>query len=157
MVNRTMEVDDKQWVALHRNSEHKAVNIDMEKPDKPGKISKVSKGSERKLVFWRKGLPVINPYSKVYGWWCAFVLLTDATYTAFVVPIGVGFNTSSTQWDWVGFFDFYAGKLLLPSMRRFILCCWCKQNCLVMIQQNKIAFQAFCVLRVADCTASLFM
>ena len=109
MVNRTMEVDDKQWVALHKNSEHKAVS-DKEKPEKPGKVSKVSKGSERKFVFWRKGLPVINPYSKVYGWWCAFVLFTDATYTAFVVPIGVGFNTSSAQWNWVGYFDFYAGK-----------------------------------------------
>ena len=37
----------------------------------------------------------------------------DATYTAFVVPIGVGFNTSSVQWDWVGYFDFIAGKTLL--------------------------------------------
>jgi len=55
---------------------------------------------------------VINPYTKLYGWWCAFVLFTDATYTAFVVPIGVGFNTSSVQWDWVGYFDFIAGEAL---------------------------------------------
>ena len=37
----------------------------------------------------------------------------DATYTAFVVPIGVGFNTSSVQWDWVGIFDFIAGTIHL--------------------------------------------
>lgn len=55
---------------------------------------------------------MINPYTKLYGWWCAFVLFTDATYTAFVVPIGVGFNTSSVQWDWVGYFDFIAGEAL---------------------------------------------
>lgn len=52
---------------------------------------------------------MLNPYSKIYGWWCAYVLLMDGTYTAFVVPIGVGFNTSSVQWDWVGIFDFIAG------------------------------------------------
>ena len=55
---------------------------------------------------------MINPYTTLYGWWCAFVLFTDATYTAFVVPIGVGFNTSSVQWDWVGYFDFIAGEAL---------------------------------------------
>ena len=58
-------------------------------------------------------MPVVNPYSKLYGWWCAYVLFMDATYTAFVVPIGVGFNTSSVQWDWVGYFDFIAGKTFL--------------------------------------------
>ena len=35
----------------------------------------------------------------------------DATYTAFVVPIGVGFNTSSVQWNWVGYWDFIAGNV----------------------------------------------
>ncbi len=75
----------------------------------------------RKILFWRKGLPVINPYTKLYGWWCAFVLFTDATYTAFVVPIGVGFNTSSVQWDWVGYFDFIAGEAL-QDQRNLIIC-----------------------------------
>ena len=36
----------------------------------------------------------------------------DGTYTAFVVPIGVGFNTSSVQWNWVGYWDFIAGNVL---------------------------------------------
>ncbi len=43
------------------------------------------------------------------------MLFTDGTYTAFVVPIGVGFNTSSVQWDWVGYFDFIAGEMLSAS------------------------------------------
>lgn len=58
---------------------------------------------------WRKGLPVLNPYTAVYVWWCGYVLFTDATYTAFVVPLGVGFNTSDTQWNWSGYWDFVAG------------------------------------------------
>ena len=41
---------------------------------------------------------MLNPYSKADAWW-----------SAFVVPIGVGFNTSSVQWDGVGVWDFIAG------------------------------------------------
>lgn len=69
----------------------------------------------RSLSFWHRGLPIINPYAKAYAWWCAFVLFMDATYTAFVVPIGVGFNTSGIQWNWVGYWDFIAGELLLHA------------------------------------------
>ncbi|KAL0037532.1 hypothetical protein WJX77_001322 [Trebouxia sp. C0004] len=107
MVNRTVEVDEKAWTALHSNS-HNAAKVS-EDSSESGRERNLGKGSEEKILFWRKGLPVINPYTKLYGWWCAFVLFMDATYTAFVVPIGVGFNTSSVQWDWVGYFDFTAG------------------------------------------------
>ncbi|KAL0047426.1 hypothetical protein WJX82_003095 [Trebouxia sp. C0006] len=107
MVNRTVEVDEKEWTALHNNS-HNAAKVTDDSSESV-RVRKLGKGSEEKVLFWRKGLPVINPYTTLYGWWCAFVLFTDATYTAFVVPIGVGFNTSSVQWDWVGYFDFIAG------------------------------------------------
>lgn len=65
----------------------------------------------RKFLFWHRGLPIINPYTQAYAWWCAYLLFMDATYTAFVVPIGVGFNTSSVQWNWVGYWDFIAGNV----------------------------------------------
>ncbi|KAA6419227.1 MAG: cation channel family, partial [Trebouxia sp. A1-2] len=107
MVNRTVEVDEKGWTALHNNSQNAAKLS--EDSSESVRVRTFGKGSEEKILFWRKGLPVINPYTRLYGWWCAFVLFTDATYTAFVVPIGVGFNTSSVQWDWVGYFDFIAG------------------------------------------------
>lgn len=46
--------------------------------------------------------------------------MMDATYTAFVVPIGVGFNTSSVQWDWVGIFDFIAGMAHLLTCITYV-------------------------------------
>ena len=55
-------------------------------------------------------MPVINPYDSIYSCWCFYVLLTDATYTAFIVPIGVGFDTSDVAWDWAGYCDFIAGQ-----------------------------------------------
>ena len=61
-------------------------------------------------MLWRKGLPVINPYMPVYRAWSIWVLLNDVVYTAFVVPIGVGFDASGVQWNVVGYFDFIAGK-----------------------------------------------
>ena len=33
----------------------------------------------------------------------------DATYTAFVVPITVGFDASDEVWNWAGYLDFVAG------------------------------------------------
>ena len=61
-------------------------------------------------ILWRRGLPVGNPYSRLYWCWCAYVLLLDSTYTAFIVPIGVGFDTSYAQWNWTGYLDFIAGS-----------------------------------------------
>lgn len=68
----------------------------------------------------RKGLPVINPYDSVYSWWCAYVLLTDATYTAFIVPIGVGFDTSDEAWNWAGYCDTIAGPT--DALSTFVAC-----------------------------------
>ena len=84
-------------------------------------------------------MPVVNPYSKLYGWWCAYVLFMDATYTAFVVPIGVGFNTSSVQWDWVGYFDFIAGKTLLSMCALFICDAVMQKHLAEMVQRCKNA------------------
>ncbi|KAL3138951.1 hypothetical protein ABBQ32_005763 [Trebouxia sp. C0010 RCD-2024] len=106
LVNRTIEVDEKEWLELHRNSQSELVH---DKSETAGRIPKIGKGSTRRLSFWHRGLPIINPYAQAYAWWCAFLLFMDATYTAFVVPIGVGFNTSSIQWNWVGYWDFIAG------------------------------------------------
>ncbi len=60
-------------------------------------------------------MPVINPYDSIYSCWCFYVLLTDATYTAFIVPIGVGFDTSDVAWDWAGYCDFIAGQAFVMS------------------------------------------
>ena len=64
-----------------------------------------------RILIRTEGVPVGNPYSKLYCCWCAYILLLDASYTAFIVPIGVGFDTSYQQWNWTGYLDFIAGKL----------------------------------------------
>ena len=75
--------------------------------------------------WWRRGVPVINPYDSIYSCWCFYVLLTDATYTAFIVPIGVGFDTSDVAWDWAGYCDFIAGQACQHTASPTYFCC-CK-------------------------------
>ncbi|KAA6417271.1 MAG: cyclic nucleotide-binding [Trebouxia sp. A1-2] len=88
VVNRSVEVDNEEWAALHKHSKIVQSLLSW---------------------WWRGGVPVINPYDTIYSCWCFYVLLTDATYTAFIVPIGVGFDTSDVAWDWAGYCDFIAG------------------------------------------------
>ncbi len=41
--------------------------------------------------------------------WAMMMLLIDMSYTAYVVPIGVGFSISDTHWTWCAVVDFTAG------------------------------------------------
>ncbi|KAK9809148.1 hypothetical protein WJX72_010205 [[Myrmecia] bisecta] len=59
-------------------------------------------------IFW---LPVISPYNRYYHVWSTLVLLVDLSYTAFVVPIGVGFSISDTRLTWAAVCDFAAGAV----------------------------------------------
>ena len=54
-------------------------------------------------------LPMINPRNKVYKVWAFMLIALDAIYTAFIVPVSVGFRVSDTQWNWVAVTDFTAG------------------------------------------------
>ncbi len=57
-------------------------------------------------------LPMINPRNKVYKVWAFMLIALDAIYTAFIVPVSVGFRVSDTQWNWVAVTDFTAGNTL---------------------------------------------
>ena len=84
----------------------------------------------RRSIF---GLPVMVPTNPIYNAWCMVILLlggtlqvlvsclsgcvltnkcADLTYTAFVVPIGVGFSISDTTLTWAAVCDFVAGACL---------------------------------------------
>ena len=56
----------------------------------------------------------------------------DASYTAFVVPIAVGFNASDQVWNWTGYFDFIAGDSMhqLGHADRFPITCPNNGSCL---------------------------
>ena len=56
------------------------------------------------------GLPMVNPRNKAYKVWAFMLIALDAIYTAFIVPISVGFRVSDTQWNWVAVTDFTAGE-----------------------------------------------
>ena len=58
------------------------------------------------------GMPMINPKNHYYKIWAFMLIAIDATYTAFLVPIGVGFRVSDTKWDWIAVIDFLAGAAL---------------------------------------------
>lgn len=55
------------------------------------------------------GLPLLTPLARWYGWWSNFILLLDATYTAFIVPILVGFQVSDVNLSWGCYIDLFAG------------------------------------------------
>ena len=57
---------------------------------------------------------MFNPKNHYYKVWATMLIAIDATYTAFIVPIGVGFRVSDTQWDWVAVIDFLAGAAPPP-------------------------------------------
>ena len=67
----------------------------------------------RRSIF---GLPVVRPQNILYHYWCIMVLLLDCTYTAFVVPIGVGFSVSDVTFTWAAVCDFVAGVLYSADM-----------------------------------------
>lgn len=84
------------------------------------------------MIRWVKksilGLPVHSPLSRPYKTWSSTLLLLDLTYTAFIIPLGVGFNSENNSWDWFGIVDFIAGDR--PDMRPARpegsnACVWC--------------------------------
>ena len=64
------------------------------------------------------GLPMINPKNRYYKIWAFLLITIDATYTAFIVPIGVGFRVSDTSWNWIAVIDFLAGAVAGPGVER---------------------------------------
>lgn len=97
LVNRTVEVDGKEWDTLHHNS------------NQTGQNTSTNIQLFGRSLFWRTGFPILSPTSQLYWFWSLYVLLMDATYTAFVVPITVGFDASDEVWNWAGYLDFVAG------------------------------------------------
>ncbi|DBB12369.1 TPA: hypothetical protein ACH3X3_005184 [Trebouxia sp. C0006] len=95
LINRTVEVDVKEWDTLHHKSKEQNTLTNSHV---------FGRG-----LFWRNGFPILSPTSQLYWFWSLYVLLMDATYTAFVVPITVGFDASDEVWNWAGYLDFVAG------------------------------------------------
>ena len=52
----------------------------------------------------------MRPQNKLYQYWCLGILVLDCTYTAFIVPIGVGFSVSDVTLTWAAVCDFVAGQ-----------------------------------------------
>ena len=57
------------------------------------------------------GLPLINPLNQIYRIWNTIIIILDSTYTAFLVPILVGFNVSDVTWTWGCIVDLACGAL----------------------------------------------
>ena len=76
------------------------------------------------------GLPVMSPYALLPRMWSMLMLLIDMSYTAYVVPIGVGFSISDTNWTWCAIVDFTAGSPFLLAKWIYI-CIWlvCTSSC----------------------------
>ncbi|KAL4439851.1 hypothetical protein ABPG75_002852 [Micractinium tetrahymenae] len=55
------------------------------------------------------GLPMLSCRDRYYSFWVLFVLLLDLTYSAFLLPLSVGFQVNDLQWTWACFVDLAAG------------------------------------------------
>ena len=66
------------------------------------------------------GLPLISPTHRWYGFWTTIIVILDSTYTAFCVPILVGFQVSDVTWTWGAYVDLVCGASL--RIAALILC-----------------------------------
>ena len=98
------------------------------------------------------GLPMLNPRNRAYKVWAFMLIALDAIYTAYIVPISVGFRVSDTQWNWVAVTDFTAGALhmLVLSLNALMACLQWKQapdgQSTVGLELLRIDQLAFCCL-----------
>ena len=69
------------------------------------------------------GLPLISPLNEVYSAWNTIIILLDSTYTAFLVPILVGFNVSDVTWTWGCIIDLVCG-VPLPRLAMTLRACY---------------------------------
>ena len=46
------------------------------------------------------GLPLISPLARPYKVWASCILMLDLVYTAFLIPILVGFEVPDIGWGW---------------------------------------------------------
>jgi hypothetical protein len=56
-------------------------------------------------------LPLISPLTSHYKTWSSLILLLDLTYTAFLIPILVGFEVPDVGWGWGCIINLVAGTL----------------------------------------------
>jgi hypothetical protein len=72
---------------------------------------------QRKSVL---GLPVYSPFGKVAVWWAVLSTLMDLTYTAFLVPMSIGFL--NPDWCTNSGFNFLAVTDLIGSKQEACVC-----------------------------------
>lgn len=61
-------------------------------------------------------VPVFRPDNKYYTYWSYIILLFDATYSAFVVPISIGMFTSFYRANWTSILDYGVGLFFIIDL-----------------------------------------
>ena len=56
------------------------------------------------------GLPLGSPLTRLYKAWSSIILLLDLVYTAFLVPVLVGFEISDVDFGWGCLVNLIAGE-----------------------------------------------
>ncbi|KAK9836539.1 hypothetical protein WJX74_002745 [Apatococcus lobatus] len=112
VIARRMSVTRQQWnelnphlTPLHDLHERDPLKLDHDKLPTHDTPKKRQRWSKKSIL----GLPTRSPLSRPYKTWSSTLLLLDLTYTAFIIPLGVGFNSENNSWDWFGIVDFIAG------------------------------------------------
>jgi hypothetical protein len=64
----------------------------------------------RRSIF---GLPLLSPLTRSFKIWSSLILLLDLSYTAFLIPILVGFEVPDIGWGYGCIINLSAGALHL--------------------------------------------
>ena len=88
------------------------------------------------------GLPLISPLARPYKIWSGWIMLLDLIYTAFLVPILVGFEVPDIGWGWGCIINLVAGAgSVVPNFRSgqaacLQQCCGCFKIWSLVVQPS---------------------
>ncbi|GAB4813507.1 hypothetical protein N2152v2_000553 [Parachlorella kessleri] len=90
-------------------------------PPGPTEAGEASISSEARLEQdWQDrsifGLPLLSCCTRWYRLWSMWILILDLTYSAFLLPISVGFLVNDLEWTWACIVDLVAGVFFAAEL-----------------------------------------
>ncbi len=89
------------------------------------------------------GLPLISPLARPYKVWASCILMLDLVYTAFLIPILVGFEVPDVGWGWGCIINLVAGVCSAAVVRAALLSS-SRILCFTLSPDNNLQDRASC-------------
>lgn len=122
-INRTLEVRKSAWDKFYKRSKGRRSSgiftsalepVDSVAVEESSLLSNRGEGSHRSVFGWQ----TISPYSRLAVFWSVLMLVVDAVYTAFLVPITMAFvgNIADPKYAWAFSIDMVVGVIFLMDV-----------------------------------------